>query len=285
MNSIRCEMKKSLYPPLFILSCIGVILACAVCEGYTSGSRTTYTILELFLFVGKDVLLTDVSLNRYEIWEHGLGMWVQIFLPLLLSIGYLYTISAEKQTGYERLLLLRENNRRYSISKLAAAMFSGGLILLTGYILFGVLIWMKFPSLYEYSPDQIQSYLALVPGFAEPLFCLRKCISVFLYGMCLNVFAYLVSIFFTDKYILICLPLLLRYVWEQIVLKLQLRALEQGSATGSRLCSGLRIETILTINYPGGWWGPLIVITLLYLSGFGISVYLLKKKGEGFGFE
>lgn len=285
MKSILCEIKKSLYLPFFILSCIGVVLACAVSEGYTSGSSTTYTILELFLFVGRDTLLTDVSLNRYEIWERGIGTWVQIFLPLLLSIGYLYTISAEKQTGCKRLILLRENNRRYSISKLAAVMLSGGLILLTGYILFGLLVWMKFPSLYEYSADRVCAYLEFVPDFAEPLFCFRKCISVFLYGMCLNVFAYLVSLFFTDRYILLCLPLMLKYAWERVVLKLQLHAINQGSMTGLQLFSGLRMETILTINVSDTWALPLIPGALLYLAGFGIEMYLLKRRGEAFGFE
>lgn len=285
MRGILSEIKKSLYLPFCILSCIGVIFACAISEGHISGSGTSYTILELFLFVGRDILLTDVFLNRYAIWEHGIGTWVQIFLPLLLSISYLYAISAEKQTGFRRLMLIRENNIKYSISKLTAAMLSGGIILLIGYLLFGVLVWMKFPSIYEYPADQISSYMVLIPEFEESLFCFRRCIGIFLYGMCLNVFAYLVSVFFVDKYILICLPLMLKYAWEQVVLKLQVHALNKGSMEELSLYSGFRMETILNINDTDTWAFPLIFVLVLYLAGLGINMYLLKKREETFGFE
>ncbi|MDE6759702.1 MAG: hypothetical protein K2J90_03365 [Lachnospiraceae bacterium] len=285
MQSIISEIKKSLYIPFFILSCLGVILVCCLSEGYRSASGKSYTIIELFLFLGKDAMLTDISLNRYDIWVQGIGTWTQLLLPFLLSIGYLYVISNEKLAGVSRLLLVRQNNFIYSISKAIAAMMNGGIIMLAGYLFFGFLIYAKFPSIYEYSVDKISMYMEVHQGFHEVFFCFKRCMGAFLYGMCVNGFSYLVSVFFTDKYIVICLPLMLKYIWGQVIMKIEIDAINNGQDTVLNLCSGLRAENIFNINQSIYWAITLLLMLAIYLAGICLNIYLLKKKGEGFGFE
>ena len=285
MRSIISEIKKSLYLPFFILSCMGVACVCCLSEGYTSASGKTYTIMELLLFLRRDTMLVDISMNWCDIWVRGIGTWTQLLLPFLLSIGYLYTISSEKKSGFNRLMLVRENNLKYGISKLAEVILSGGIILSVGYLFFGIIVYMRFPSIQEYSTDMVNLYMEMHPGFQETAFCFTRCIGVFLYGMCINIFAYLVSVFFRDKYILICLPLMLKYIWGQAVMKLEIDALNKGKDAVLKLCSGLRIESILDINLSGYWGMTLIIICLLYLAGFCLTLHSLKKRGEEFGFE
>ena len=285
MNSVISEIKKSLFFPLFLLSCLGVTLVCCLSEGYTSASGKLYTILELLLFLPKDAMLTDIYLNRYDIWMSGIGTWTQLLLPFLLSIGYLYTISYEKQVGFNRLLFVRENNFKYGVSKMMAAILSGGIILLAGYVLFGLLIYARFPSIHEYSADKLDFYLEMCPNFQEAVFSLKRCLGIFLYGMCSNVFAYIVSIFFMDKYILICLPLMLKYIWGQVVMKIETDAMNKGHDNVLNFCSGLRIENILNINQSVYWVMTLCLIIVIYLCGLFLTLHFLKKRGEGFGFE
>ena len=285
MHNIISETQKSLYLPLFIMSCFGVALVCCFSEGYISASGKTYTIMELLLFLHKDAMLTDISLNRYDIWVRGIGTWPQLLLPFLISSGYLYAISNEKMSGFNRLLLIRESNFKYGISKLAAAVLSGGIILSAGYLLFGILVYIKFPSIYEYSLDKQDMYMEMYPGFQEIALCFRRYIGCFLYGMCLSVFAYLVSVFFRDKYILICLPLMLKYIWGQVIMKIEIDAMNKGKDTVLNLCSGLRLESVLNINQTGYWGMTLFLIFLIYLTGFCLTLHFLKKRGEGFGFE
>lgn len=284
MHSIISEIKKSLYLPLFVLACIGVVCVCCFSEGYISANGKSYTIMELLLFLRSEAMLTDISLNRYDIWICGIGTWTQLLLPFLCSIGYLYTVSGEKLSGFNRMLLARETNLKYCVSKLMAAILSGGIILLAGYLLFGILVYMKFPSVYEYSIDKLELYIEMNPGFQESAFCFIRCLRVFLYGMFINVFAYLVSVFFRDKYILICLPIMLKYIWGQGVMKLEIDAMSKGSDVVLNLCSGLRIESILNYSV-SSWRMTLLFICFIYLTGFCLTLYLLKKRGEGFGFE
>lgn len=283
MRSVVGEIRKSLNPALFALSCLGVVLTCFINEGYTSASRTTYTILELFVFLDRDVMLTDVAMNSYDIWMGGIGAWTQILLPLLLSMGYLYTMSAEQQTGFKRLLLIRESKFKYSISKLLSAMISGGIIMLTGYLIFGLLVGMKFPSISEYPAEMTEWYLA--KGTGDVILALKRCAGVFLYGMCINVFAYLVSLFFTDKYILLCLPLMLKYIWGQVILKIESDAIAKGNDAFLDWCWVLRQEAVMNIDSSMYWLMSFAFFMLIYLGGFGLALYLLRKNGEGIGYE
>lgn len=285
MQNIMSEIKKSLYIPFFIVSCTGVVLACLLSDGYTSAGGKSYTIIELFLFVGREVMLTDIFLNRYEIWIKGIGTWTQLLLPFLLSIGYLYVISSEKLTGMNRLILIRENNFKYSVSKVVAAILCGGVIMLAGYIIFGLIVYAKFPSIYEYSIDNLNAYVGLRQGFHEAFFCFKRCIGVFLYGMCTNIFAYLVSIIFTDKYILLCLPIMLKYICGQAVGKIEIDAMNKGQDTLLNLCAVLRVENILNINNSIYWGMSLLLIFAIYLTGLRLNMYLLEKRGDGFGFD
>lgn len=289
MYRIMSEIKKSLYMPFFIMSCSGVVLTCLLSEGYTSASGKSYTILELLLFLRRDVMFVDVFLNRYEIWMKGIGVWTQLLLPFLLSIGYLSVVSGEKQTGMNRLILIRENNLKYSVSKVFSAVLSGGIIMFVGYLLFGLIVYAKFPSIQEYSKNDLNRYLEFYQGFHQDFhevsFFFRRCVDVFLYGMCVNIFAYLVSILFTDKYILLCLPLMLKYIWGQAIAKIELDAMNKGQETLLNLCAVFRVENILNRNKSVYWGMSLLFIFAVYFLGLHLNMYLLRKRGEGFGFD
>lgn len=284
MKSIICEIKKSLYIPFFGMSCLGVVLVCLLSEGYTSFSGKNYTIIELLL-LKKDVMLTDVNLNRYEIWNRGIGTWTQLLLPFLLSIGYLYVISGERQTGLNRLMLIREGNVRYGVSKVVSAMFSGGCIMLAGYVIFGLIVYAKFPSIYEYAAENINGYVELYPEFNECVLCFKRCIDIFIYGMSVNAFSFLVSIVFTDKYILLCLPVMLKYIWGQAILKVQIDAMSKGQDMILNLSSGLSPENILNGRHDYLWGISLALMLFVYMLGLCLNIYILKKKGDDFGFE
>lgn len=284
MKSIICEIKKSLYIPFFGMSCLGVVLVCLLSEGYTSFSGKNYTIIELLL-LKKDVMLTDVNLNRYEIWNRGIGTWTQLLLPFLLSIGYLYVISGERQTGLNRLMLIREGNVRYGVSKVVSAMFSGGCIMLAGYVIFGLIVYAKFPSIYEYAAENINGYMKLYPKFNECVLCFKRCIDIFIYGMSVNAFSFLVSIVFTDRYILLCLPVMLKYIWGQAILKVQIDAMSKGQDMILNLSSGLSPENILNGRHDYLWGISLALMLFVYMLGLCLNIYILKKKGDDFGFE
>ena len=285
MREWYSEIKKNLYLPVFLLSCLGVALICCFSEGYMSINGKHYTIMELLLFLHRETMLAEISLNRYEIWKQGIGTWSQLLFPLLLSIGYLVMLSCEKKTGFNRLLLTRENNIKYCVSKLLSAMISGGIIILCGYLLFGLIVYMRFPAVQEYSAEQLDYYMGIHPDFHEVLWIGKRCVGIFLYGMGVNVFAYFVSVWFTDQYILCCLPIMLKYILDRAVTKIVTDAMSHDWDTLLTLGSSLYLENLLNIDMPVSFGLTLLFVILLYLCGFFLMLYCLTKRGEDYGFE
>lgn len=286
MRNILSEIKRDLYIRYFFLSCGGVVLVCLMNEGYSMiSSGKTYSILELLLFLDRNVMLTDVRLNRYEIWVKGIGTWTVIVLPFLLGLGYLYAISSEKQSGMIKFLLIREGAWRYSLSKVVSVMFTGGIIMLIGYICFGVLIYLRFPSVYEYPAELIDGYMQLYPDFQEGIMCLKRCLGIFLYGMCINVIPFLVSVFFTDKYILLCLPVMIKYMWDGMKAKFIIYSMRTEDDQITKLFSAMGFENVIDMNSDNWWKLSFLFFLLLYLLSAFLNLFLLKKKGGDYGFE
>lgn len=286
MKRIRNELNKNMSLSFLLISLVGICLLCCCSTCYTFESGRSVTILELFM-VQKKVLLTDFRFSRYFIWEYGFGTWTQIFLPLFISLGYMFTISSERVTKCDRFILVRQSALKYNISKLVSIILYGGIILVSAYLLFGLIVYLKFPGLNEYSSQTKELVWQLYPGFDEKSMVIKRLLGMFLYGACMNAFAYIIAVFFNDKYILMCFPLLIRYMITQGCLKLLLEAAEKGNETLSYISEAIDMKMIINIDYPEKWVYCLAVSIPLavYLIGFIISMYISKRRGGEFGFE
>lgn len=186
MRSLLSEMKKNLYFPLLCLSCLGIVGICLLSECYMGENGKAYTIIEMICNMNREAMLENISLNRIEIWRIGLGLWTRLLLPCLLSVGYLYSLTGERECGALRLLLIRENNVRYSFYKIVSAMLCGGVVLFVGYAIFGLIVIFCFPSLDAYSTSEITDYVNLNMPDGVTVFIMKQCLNLFLYGVSLN---------------------------------------------------------------------------------------------------
>lgn len=284
MRVVSYEIKNSLNFRFSLPSAAAIALICGLSECYTSASGRTFTIIELFLGASKDALLMDPMLNRYYVFSCGIGSWTQLLLPLVLAASYLYVYSNERKENYNRILLIREGKLRYCFGKLISIMLSGAVIMLVGSFLFFCMVYLKFPALDEYSAEQIQTYMVLGAGWGETGAAAVRFLKFAIYGACTNAFAYVASAFFTDKYILICLPIMSKYVLMQIASRLLTDAISCGDEHLMQMGYYLTPENIL-MDGVGNIIPYVVVPVAVYLLGFVISYVSLKIKGEGIGFE
>ena len=151
----------------------------------------------------------------------GIGGWLTVFAPMLLTLGYMISLSGERQNGQIRFALMRSGKLRYCISKVCGGALAGGIISLIGYAVFGLLMVIRFPSLNMLPVEEQEFYLMGSTLAAEAV---KRLIGAFLYGMMGSLFGIGVAIAFRDKYMLICLPFMINYIisrylenWRQIV--------------------------------------------------------------------
>lgn len=284
MGKFKCEISKMFYLPLFCISCIGIAGICLLSECYADSTGRSYTVIEM-MFNSADIDMLDmVSMNNLAIWRAGLGSWTYLLLPLLLSMGYLFVLSEERRTGAIRQQLIREGNFRYCLSKIAGAIVCSGILMVTGYALYGIVVWKCFPSLYAYDDSQISAYMEYMPDGAA-WFVIRRMIGVFLYGIYVNAFAVGVSIVFVDRYILLCLPMMLNYIYSQVIAKIEADAFSRDRFDFAEKIQFLRMENIIGIGQNDTWVFTLLLMAATYIILFALFWFLITKRSDSGGWE
>ena len=284
MREIIYEIRKCVHPSVLIIAVIGVVLGCLISVGYTTYDGQAYSILELILRSDREFKLSDIDMNSYSIWKKGIGNWSRILLPFLLGLGYLTNSAAERECGGIRYRIIREGYARYCVSKLFDCMLSGGIILVLGYAIYGVIIAIFFPGISSYPQElvEIYSYYGGVDGVSASDITVTF-LHVFLYGLCVNVFAFFISIFLTDRYMMFCLPVLIKYMLMGIIARFEKYFLNKDSSEELHLVSSLNMEEILYDR-----WSDYIGLTigsvlLLYIASFVIYVAYLRKEAYDVG--
>ena len=227
MRTVWTEIDKTLKSPITVIMVLAVAGVCMLSEGYIDVNAHHSTVLSLMVSHNAELFASDVSMNRIEMWRIGFGTWAYILIPLFLTFGYVYALSEERLHGGIQFYLIREGRTAYCISKTISAMISGGVILLAGYILYGLVVAMVFPGLSSYPAENAALYLEQTGISAVIPYILFRCLWVFLYGMMISIFGYLVSVLFTEKYILLCLPMMLSYVYSSFYSRIESHLLDQ----------------------------------------------------------
>ena len=199
MRNIRIEVQKILHLPYLLLGVVGIIALCLTATGDMNAGGSQISIFSLMIRPE----VTNTPHTAFELWRAGIGGWLLVFAPMLLTVGYMISLSGERQNGQIRFALMRSGKLRYCISKVCGGALAGGIIFLIGYAVFGLLMVIRFPALSTLPVEEQEMYLMGSSLVAEVV---KRLIGAFLYGITGSLFGIGVAIVFRDKYMLICLP-------------------------------------------------------------------------------
>lgn len=155
IRNIRLEVQKILHLPYLLLSVAGIIALCLTATGETDVGGRQISIFSLMIR-SEDASSQHVAL---ELWRAGIGGWLIVFAPMLLTVGYMISLSGERQNGQIRFALMRSGKLRYCISKVCGGALAGGIIFLIGYAVFGLLMMIRFPLLSTLPVEEQEFYL------------------------------------------------------------------------------------------------------------------------------
>ena len=279
MRCIGLEMKKNMHWPYVLLSVAGI--AClGFCGTVFDPSGVQTTLFGLARQIHEGGIIPDISMSVPVIWQQGLGSWLALFAPLLVSFGYVVTLSSERQNGQMKFELIRGGNFRYSVSKVVSGALFSGAMFLAGYALFGLLLKLFFPAFSSFGEEQQWFYLSLYPGNSVILFCVYRLAGAFFFGVFAGVFGIGVAVFLEDKYMLICLPFLLNYIYQQVLQK----------AVAGKYAAGAESAAWLEAFYPASfanlsasryWAVPVLALALIY-CGIALAFWIRLKRGRVF---
>ena len=273
-HMLKAELKKISFIPYLILSISGIVLLCLSATGETDMSGKQISIFSLMF--QEQQANTDISKSALALWQAGIGGWLVVFAPMLLSMGYILLISEERRNGQIRFHILRSGNWKYCISKLCSGALAGGIVFLIGYALFGLLMLVRFPSIRTFSAEEQE---ILLTGSNISVVIIKKLIGVFLYGMFGSVFGIGVAIVFRDKYMLVCLPFMIKYIYQQILAKMAMDAMAAEAYERLTWIETFQPENIMNISLGWNWFLTVILMLAIY-AVLSVIFYRCVKRGD-----
>ena len=273
-HMLKAELKKISFIPYLILSISGIVLLCLSATGETDMSGKQISIFSLMF--QEQQANTDISKSALALWQAGIDVWLVVFAPMLLSMGYILLISEERRNGQVRFHILRSGNWKYCISKLCSGALSGGIVFLIGYALFGLLMLVRFPSIRTFSAEEQE---ILLTGSNISVVIIKKLIGVFLYGMFGSVFGIGVAIVFRDKYMLVCLPFMIKYIYQQILAKMAMDAMAAEAYERLTWIETFQPENIMNISLGWNWFLTVILMLAIY-AVLSVIFYRCVKRGD-----
>ncbi len=269
IRNIRLEVQKILHLPYLLLSVAGIIALCLTATGETDVGGRQISIFSLMIR-SEDASSQHAAL---ELWRAGIGGWLIVFAPMLLTVGYMISLSGERQNGQIRFALMRSGKLRYCISKVCGGALAGGIIFLIGYAVFGLLMMIRFPLLSTLPVEEQEFYLM---GSSLAMEVVKYLIGAFLYGMTGSLFGIGVAIVFRDKYMLICLPFMINYIYQQVLSKLSLECWASENYEKITWIEAMKPESIMNISGNVIWLIPFVAMLVLYVVLIGIFYLSMK---------
>lgn len=215
-----------------------VLAACALCftAVVTKDPKSNEGLMVLQVLFRRELIEQQTDLNAWNVFCSAYGTWFVMFAPILSAFPFVPTIINNRITQSARFTISRIGKRRYLLGNICTTFLSGGMAVVLGYVLFGIAVWLLFPSVGDYSEQMAASVLeSLTWGkpawYANALFkqqyylpILLQLGQMFLYGGCGSLLALVFAAFVKNPYIVLCMPFFLTYGWMQINTRLTMMA-------------------------------------------------------------
>lgn len=273
---IGSELKKYCYLPYTLVGLLGVICLGFVSTVYDS-SGMQITMFQLMMQYLSEKSGMSISHSAAILWESSLSGWLTVFAPLLLTLPYIGVLSDERQNGLVQFELIRSGNLRYCVSKVLSGALYGGLAFSVGFSMLGGIFTLIFPSISAF-PAEEQAIFLRTSLF---LYVLKVVAGSFIYGVFASIFGIGVAIFFRDKYMLLCLPFLLNYIYQQMLLKTVMKL----GATNMELAEWINWfypSQIANVSMNRYWITVMLVVVGVYM-GLLVLFYQKVKRGKWIG--
>ena len=189
---------------------------------YTDEHLKNHLFLQFLFEKNKEAIIKRYSINAYSVLRSGTGVWFYDFLPAFLVSGYMYNLSSERKNGGLRFMMVRESISTYCLSKLLSLMISGAVITFSAGAIYAGVVFGMFPGKKVMDEYMIQTYPVIYGNGSLESIIIVWLFEMFILGALAVVPGYLAGIFFNDRYMLICVPILINYVYSQVLQKIEM---------------------------------------------------------------
>lgn len=220
INAIKCDLEKSLLGFSSVAAALLTFALCLTESVYMSTEGRAYSVLEALLHFERGFMESSDSFCSLLILKNALSGYSAMFLPILAAFPFVNAYCSEFNSGNARFAVFRSKRLCCYISKFLCAVLCGGVCVAAGVILFGVFTFAAFPHTSYYPPETMRFFFP--DGAAAEFF--KKALSAFLYGAASALPAFFLSSFCRNRYIILCVPFLARFMQDTAIKKIIVNA-------------------------------------------------------------
>ena len=272
------ETKKNCRTAGLLISIIGCLLLFLAGRCYTDETMTGHTILEMLFNKNANNIAVDYGLSYTAMLRYGAGQWFRLFAPAILTIGFQSVMYYEKEQASLTYIMLRENTAVYCGSKLLAGMFTGGMISAVSYGFYILIIKVRLKEAFRILKND-DANVARILGYGRVSeLALSYVVGVFLFGaMCFG-FVYFVSIFFKDRYVLMCMPILIKYVIDQVFTVVSAALMRSENFESMEKFGRYNMSNLIPFIRSNGSRFTLLTEIIIIVLLFFIFLFVLKRR-------
>ena len=217
IKALKCDLSKTIVSFGFVIAVLVTFLLCFTETAYVdSYNNQRFSVYEVLLKFDMSFIAEDSSFNSLKIYKSALSGYSAMFLPVLASFPFVFSQCAERNSGNIRFSIFRTHKIKFYLSKYISAFLSGGLGIALGVFIFGIISFCVFPGIESY-PHMNFEYYAPEGVFLEVC---KKLFSSFIYGSVSTMPAFFLSSFCRNKYLILCVPFLLRFMLDTATKKI-----------------------------------------------------------------
>ena len=221
-NIVKEDMVKIFTSSTFWLAVFAVAAIALTGTVTRDMENNSYTIFDLLTkFTKEEIMYNMDEATAWGIIFRESSSYLWMFVPVLAGMPLIPLLCAERKNKAMRYELVRVGKTRFAIGKMISSTISGGLVLMFGYALFCLVIYILMPikgdaqGAYAY----LDGILELHPGFDKifskmglSIILIMKLLLFYIYGAFSALMAYVLSSFITNKYIVLCVPYIANYM-------------------------------------------------------------------------
>lgn len=223
LKALKCDLLRCVLNKWFIMSAAITAALCFSVQVYTDNSNgRVYSVLEALLSIDHTVMAESSELIPPLIIGKALSGYAAMALPITAALPFVMSFISERSSDNMRFTVIRTGRVKYYLSKFFSALLSGGLAVWLGVNLFAVLVYILFP--HTQSTEMLADY---IPNGVFPML-LRTAAGAFAYGAASILPAFFLCSFCTNSYIILCVPFLLKFIYETILSTVQTNSVAAG---------------------------------------------------------
>lgn len=217
IKSLKCDLHKTMLSTGFVAAIFVAFLLCFTENIYIdSKTMQAFSVFEVLFKFKRSFMESNTSFYSLSVFGSAFSGYSAMFLPVLASFPFVFSQSAERNSGNIRFSIYRTKRLKYYLSKFICAVLSGGICIMLGVLFFGIFSCCAFPGIEYYPHLNLENY-APDGVFAEVG---KKLLSSLIYGAVNAIPAFFLSSFCRNRYIILCVPFLMRFMLDTATKKI-----------------------------------------------------------------